>query len=149
MGAIGLVGSGCTSSPGATQPTVGGPPPGHYVCKAGGYKNLYSGEFDIKPGWQYVGVEDRGGQFRYEQANKKLVFTTGDFEYWDFVAVYQTAAESNDGRERLVLMYESAPEAIGQERPGEFQYCYRKDTAQDQVAVSRDMGSQSKQGVGE
>jgi hypothetical protein len=137
IGLLGLVGSGCTSSSGANTPKVGGPPAGHYTCKAGGYKDLYSGEFDIKPGWRYVGIQNRGGEFRYEEANKKLVFTTGDFEYWDFVAIYQNAAESSDGRERLVLQDESAPDAIGQEKPGEFQYCYMSTTP-GTVAQSRD-----------
>jgi hypothetical protein len=148
---IGLVGSicaGCTNTSGANQPTVDGPPSGHYVCRAGGFKGLYSGEFDIKPGWRYVGIQNRGGEFRYDKPKKTVVFTTGDFEYWDFIAQYQTAAESSDGRERLVLKDESAPEPIGQEKPGVFQYCYLSTSSED-VAKSRDSGAQEfgKRGV--
>jgi hypothetical protein len=137
LGAVGLFGSSCTNSSGANHPTVGGPPTGHYVCKAGGYNNLYSGEFNITSGWKYIGIQNRGGDFRYEETKKTLVFTTGDFEYWDFIAVYQTAAESSDGRERLVLKDESAPSQIGQEKPGEFQYCYMSRSG-DSVTQSRD-----------
>jgi hypothetical protein len=148
LGAVGLFGSSCTNTSGANHPAVGGPPAGHYVCKAGGYNNLYSGEFDIKPGWRYVGIEKRGGDFRYEEPKKTLVFTTGDFEYWDFIAVYQTEAESSDGRERLVIKDESAPSPIGQEKPGEFQYCY-KSTAGSGVSQSRDISGPSPHSAGE
>ena len=145
LGAVALLLSGCTNSSGSNHPTVGGPPTGHYICKAGGYNKLYSGEFDITPGWKYVGIQNRGGDFRYELPEKKLVFTTGDFEYWDFVAVYQTAAESGEGRERLVLKDESAPAAIGQEKPGEFQYCYLADGS-NSVAISRDRSQSTHSG---
>jgi hypothetical protein len=154
IGVLGLVLSGCTNSSGANHPTVGGPPPGHYLCRAGGFKGLYSGEFDIRPGWRYVGIQNRGGVFRYDEPKKMVVFTTGDFEYWDFIAQYQSAAESSDGRERLVLKDESAPEAIGQEKPGEFQYCYMS-TSTNGVAVSRDsdapesVGKTAYRGTGE
>ncbi len=106
------------------MPITGGPPLGHYVCWTGGFKDLYSGEFTIEPNGHYTGVLNRGGQYVYDQSKKTIVFTTGDFEYWDFVAVYQTAAESQNGRERLVLKDEAWESPIGQERPGDYHYCY-------------------------
>lgn len=107
------------------------------MCWSGGYGKLFSGGFDIYGDGHYTGVENRSGKFIYDQPKKTIVFKSGDFEYWDFIAVYQTAAESNNGRERLVLKDESWESPIGQENPGDYQYCYLDNTPRT-IALGRD-----------
>lgn len=135
--------SGCTSTSGSVLPVTGGPPVGKYNCWAGGFQRLSSGSFTILPKGDYIGMADRRGRYIYEPAEKKIVFTTGDYEFWDFVAIYQSSADSDVGRERLVLKDESAPSPIGKERPGEYHYCYREEstrTAQDASNIEAQPG---------
>jgi len=114
----------CARTGGTEIAVRGGPPLGKYKCWAGGFENLPSGEFTLLPGGKYQDSrKGGGGAYLYDSDTASLEFVTGDFEYWNFVAFWQHAAE--DGHpERLVLRYRGDTAKQGNERAGRYQYCY-------------------------
>jgi len=114
----------CERTGGTEVAVHGGPPLGKYQCWAGGFDNLPSGEFTLLPGGKYQDSRKGGGAYLYDPETASLQFLTGDFEYWDFVAVWQRAAKGHP--ERLVIRYRSDNAPVGSERAGRYQYCYLK-----------------------
>ena len=121
---LALLCNSCTRTA-ATEPFVqGGPPLGKYKCWAGGFDNLPSGEFTLLPGGKYQDYRKiGGGTYLYNPASATLQFVTGDFEYWDFVAVWQHA-EGGKHPERLVMRYRGDNTPLESVREGRYQLCY-------------------------
>jgi hypothetical protein len=114
----------CARTGGAELSVHGGPPLGKYQCWAGGFHNLPSGEFTLLPDGKYQDFrKSGGGTYLYDPDTTSLQFLTGDFEYWEFAAVWQRA-RAGEHPERLVLRYRGDSAPVGSERAGRYQYCY-------------------------
>jgi len=114
----------CARTGGSELSVRGGPPLGKYQCWAGGFENLPSGEFTLLPGGKYQDSrKGGGGTYLYDPDTASLQFLTGDFEYWDFAAVWQRSGKGQHP-ERLVIRYRSDRAPVGSERAGRYQYCY-------------------------
>lgn len=114
----------CARTGGAELSVHGGPALGTYRCWAGGFEKLPSGEFTLLPGGRYQDSrKGGGGTYLYDTDSATLQFLTGDFEYWDFAAVWQHPLKG-EHPERLVIRYRSDSVPVGNERAGRYQYCY-------------------------
>ncbi|HEX8925872.1 MAG TPA: hypothetical protein VF786_08780 [Terriglobales bacterium] len=114
----------CARTGGAEVPVHGGPPLGRYRCWAGGFENLSSGEFTLLPGGRYQDSrKGGGGTYLYDPDTASLNFLTGDFEYWEFSAMWQHGSNT-EHPQRLVIRYRGDSAPVGSERAGRYQYCY-------------------------
>lgn len=127
-----------SSSNKSVASAVVGPPLGHYSCWAGGYSALYSGGFTLLPDGTYDdGRRGGNGSYAYDHSAKQVSFTSGDFEHWDFVALYQDSHQAENGRERLVLKEPQFKAEVGKENAGQFQYCYPESKDDNRMAEKR------------
>ncbi len=127
-----------TSSKKTIAHAASGPPLGHYSCWAGGYRALYSGGFTLLPDGTYDDGRSGGsGNYAYDASAKQVSFTSGDFEEWEFVALYQDSRQADNGRERLILKEPQYKAAVGKENAGQFQYCYPKSRDENHIATKQ------------
>jgi hypothetical protein len=124
------------------------PPAGRYQCWTGGFDHLAAGNFTLNVDGRYESYRPGGrGRYSFSSANSSVEFLDGDYHYWDYRGIYQRAHEARGIRpvsaltntvqtnptwpdisgERIVLIPLGATDAIGEERPGAYQYCYRED----------------------
>jgi hypothetical protein len=124
------------------------PPAGLYRCWSGGFDHLAAGTLTLAANGRYESYRSGGGgSYSFLPASSSITFLNGDYYFWEYRGVYQRTHEtppvpspasltntvqSNPTLpelpgERIVLIPVEATDAIGTERPGEYQYCYREN----------------------
>jgi hypothetical protein len=129
------------------------PPTGLYHCWTGGFDHLAAGTLRLAAKGRYESYRTKGGgSYSFSPDGSVLEFLDGDYHYWEYRGVYQPTHEMQAAKrqaaqggavltntvqtnptlpdlpgERIVLMPLGATDAIGTERPGQYQYCYRED----------------------
>jgi len=101
------------------------PPLGTYRCWTGGFDHLPAGTLTLAADGHYESYRPNGGgRYSFSPATSTIDFQDGDYNYWEYRAVFQPATQSGENRERLVLTPIDSTIPIGAERPGFYQYCY-------------------------